>query len=104
MEAVPFELRRDGGAVLRGEEVGEGPPILLAHGLTATRRYVVHGSNALVRRGFRLVSYDARGHGESDPATGGESYGYPELRADLAAVIGRQVGEEPTVLVGHSMG
>ena len=65
--AEPFELWRDGVA-LRGEEVGAGPPVVLAHGLTATRRYVVHGSNALPRAGFRLISYDARGHGESDPA------------------------------------
>src|SRR5256885_11094099 len=100
MEApAPFEVRR-GGAVLRGEEVGDGPPIVLAHGLTATRRYVVHGSNALVRRGFRLVSCDARGHGESNPAPEPPDYGYPDLRTDLAAVIDERVGEgRPVVLV-----
>lgn len=103
MEAVPFELRRDGVA-LRGEEVGAGPPIVLAHGLTATRRYVVHGSNALPRADFRLVSYDARGHGESDPAGAGSGYVYPELTADLAAVIDERAGEAPVVLAGHSMG
>jgi pimeloyl-ACP methyl ester carboxylesterase len=102
--AAPFEVR-SGEVVLRGESVGEGPAIVLAHGLTATRRYVVHGSNALVRRGFRLVSYDARGHGESDPAPQPPDYGYPDLRADLAAVIDERVGEgRPVVLAGHSMG
>src|SRR6266550_1084527 len=100
---APFEVRR-GGAVLRGEEVGEGPPILLAHGLTATRRYVVHGSNALPRRGFRTISYDARGHGESDPAPGESGYGYPELAADLAAVLDDRDGDPPAILAGHSMG
>ncbi len=99
---APFELRRD-GTLLRGEEAGDGPPIVLAHGLTATRRYVVHGSNALARAGHRLVSYDARGHGESDPAGGG-SYGYPELVADLAAILDGRTGEGPVVLAGHSMG
>jgi pimeloyl-ACP methyl ester carboxylesterase len=104
MEApAPFEVRR-GGPVLRGEEVGEGPPIVLAHGLTATRRYVVHGSNALPRAGFRLVSYDARGHGESDPAGEASGYVYPELAADLAAVIDERAGDGPVVLAGHSMG
>lgn len=99
----PFEVRRD-GLVLRGEEAGEGRPIFLAHGLTATRRYVVHGSNALVRRGYRVISYDARGHGESEPAPAGSGYDYPELAADLAAVVADRIGGEPAVLAGHSMG
>ena len=29
--------------LLRGEAAGEGPPVVLCHGITATRRYVVHG-------------------------------------------------------------
>jgi pimeloyl-ACP methyl ester carboxylesterase len=102
VEAVPFEVAHD-GLVLRGEEVGEGTPIVLAHGLTATRRYVVHGSNALPRRGYRLVSYDARGHGESEAAPAG-SYGYPELAGDLAAVVDEHGGTDGVVLAGHSMG
>lgn len=101
--AAPFEVRR-GDVVLRGESAGEGPAIVLAHGLTATRRYVVHGSNALVRRGFRLVSYDARGHGESDPAPERSDYVYPDLSADLSAIVDEQAGEGSMVLAGHSMG
>jgi pimeloyl-ACP methyl ester carboxylesterase len=76
----------------------------LLHGLTATRRYVVHGSSGLARRGLRQVTYDARGHGESDSAPPGGGYGYPELVADLEEVIAAQVGEEPFLLAGHSMG
>jgi pimeloyl-ACP methyl ester carboxylesterase len=93
-----------GEAGLAGEEVGEGPPIVLLHGLTATRRYVLHGSVTLARRAYRLVSYDARGHGESDPAPEGEGYGYPELRSDLAAVLADRCPNERPVLCGHSMG
>jgi 3-oxoadipate enol-lactonase len=101
VEAAPLEVAR-GPLVLRGEEVGEGPAIILAHGLTATRRYVVHGSNALPRRGYRLVAYDARGHGESDTAPAG-SYGYPQLADDLRAVVDEH-GRGDVVLAGHSMG
>ena len=54
--------------VLRGSAAGEGTPIVLCHGLTASRRYVVHGSRVLERAGHRVITYDARGHGESDPA------------------------------------
>ncbi len=89
---------------IRGEVAGEGPPIVLCHGLTATRRSVVHGSRALERAGHVLVSYDARGHGESDPAPEDRGYGYPELVGDLEAVVATTVGEERFVLAGHSMG
>lgn len=89
---------------LHGEVAGEGPPIVLCHGITATRRYVHHGSRALERAGHRVVAYDARGHGESDPAPPGQGYGYLELVGDLERVVSEQVGEGSFVLAGHSMG
>src|SRR5258705_4422333 len=89
---------------IRGEVAGEGAPIVLCHGITATRRYVVHGSRALERASHAVVSYDARGHGDSDPAPDGQGYGYPELVGDLEAVVAATVGEGPFVLGGHSMG
>lgn len=90
--------------VLRGTAAGEGTPIVLCHGLTASRRYVVHGSRALERAGHRVITYDARGHGESDPAPAGQSYGYPELIADLERVVEAEVATERFLLGGHSMG
>jgi 3-oxoadipate enol-lactonase len=89
---------------IRGESAGEGSAIVLCHGITASRRYVHHGSRALERAGHRVVTYDARGHGESDPSPAGEGYGYPWLVADLERVIASEVGEAPFVLAGHSMG
>ena len=89
---------------LAGESVGDGPPIVLLHGITATRRYVVHGSNALARRGYRQLSYDARGHGESDPAPPHGGYSYAELTSDLEAVLASAAGDRAVVLAGHSMG
>jgi pimeloyl-ACP methyl ester carboxylesterase len=89
---------------LHGESDGEGPPIVLCHGITATRRYVVHGSRALERAGHTVIAYDARGHGESDPTPRGEGYGYPVLVDDLERVIADRVGEGRFVLAGHSMG
>jgi pimeloyl-ACP methyl ester carboxylesterase len=102
-DPVAFEVERD-GAALRGEAAGEGHPIALLHGLTATRRYVVHGSRTLERSGFRTLAYDARGHGESDPAPAGSGYGFSELAADLGAVLEAQSSGRPYVLAGHSMG
>lgn len=100
---APFTVQRRSGA-LAGEALGEGPSIVLLHGITATRRYVVHGSKVLARRGYRQLTYDARGHGRSDPAPPGGSYSYPELVADVEAVLEAQVGKGPFVLGGHSMG
>jgi pimeloyl-ACP methyl ester carboxylesterase len=65
---------------------------------------VLHGSRALERAGHTVVTYDARAHGESDPAPEGQGYGYPELVADLEAVIATTVGDGRFVLGGHSMG
>ena len=101
-QAVRFEL--DGAPRLAGEEVGEGPPVALLHGLTATRRYVLHGSVALARRGHRIVQYDARGHGESAPPPDGAGYGYEQLGQDLARVLAERCPDERPVLAGHSMG
>ena len=93
-----------GAPTIRGERAGEGAAVVLCHGITATRRYVIHGSRALERAGHRVVFYDARGHGESDPAPEGQGYGYPELVHDLEQVVATAVGEGPFVLAGHSMG
>ncbi len=103
LEPSPLEVASD-GVRLSGEEVGEGDPVVLLHGITATRRYVLHGSLALARRGYRQISYDARGHGESSPAPKGSGYAYEELSADLGAVVGDRAPDGRPVLVGHSMG
>jgi pimeloyl-ACP methyl ester carboxylesterase len=97
-----FEAR-SGGVTLSGERAGEGSPVVLLHGLTATRRYVVMGSRSLERSGHLVVSYDARGHGRSAAAPEPGAYGYELLAADLEAVL--DALELPrAVLAGASMG
>lgn len=104
-----------GGVTLAGEQSGASPggdaggdppaaanPIVLLHGLTATRRYVVMGSRALQRAGYRVIAYDARGHGRSTPAPR-RAYGYEHLADDLLAVLDAG-GIERAVLAGASMG
>ena len=102
-DAAALWIQRDGWG-LGGESIGEGPPVLLLHGITATRRYVVHGSTALARAGHRQLSYDARGHGRSDPAPEREGYAYEQLVSDLEALVEQEIGEQPFVVAGHSMG
>jgi 3-oxoadipate enol-lactonase len=104
METTKFQVLRQlpgaGSITLEGEEAGDGPPVVLLHGLSATRRNVVQGSRALIKRGYRLISYDARGHGASSPA---ERYEYADLVADLAGVLDH-LELERAALVGSSMG
>lgn len=90
------------GTVLSAECSGQGAPVVLLHGLTATRRYVVMGSRSLQRSGHLVLAYDARGHGRSAPAREGD-YGYPRLAADLTAVLDA-AGIDRAVLAGASMG
>jgi pimeloyl-ACP methyl ester carboxylesterase len=104
MPAEPSPFEAGAGLTIRGEAVGAGTPIVLCHGITATRRSVLHGSRQLERGGHRVISYDARGHGESDPAPGGRGYGYPELVGDLESVVESRAADAPIVLAGHSMG
>jgi pimeloyl-ACP methyl ester carboxylesterase len=116
MAARELSVLTDDGVALSAEETdpaGPDPaslPIVLLHGLTATRRYVVMGSRLLERSGHRVVAYDARGHGRSTPAvvadgrTAGEAeYGYARLARDLEAVL--DALELPrAALAGASMG
>jgi pimeloyl-ACP methyl ester carboxylesterase len=97
-----FAIERD-GVTVAGEESGEGPPVVLLHGLTATRRYVVMGSTALQRGGHRVIAYDARGHGRSGPGTSPGDYGYEQLGLDLEAVLDH-FEIDRAVLAGASMG
>jgi pimeloyl-ACP methyl ester carboxylesterase len=91
------------GATLSGDESGDGLPVLLLHGLTATRRYVVMGSKALERSGHRVIQYDARAHGHSSPAPTPEAYTYDILGDDAIAVMDDR-GIDRAVLAGASMG
>jgi 3-oxoadipate enol-lactonase len=99
------ELRIDSfdGVALSASQAGEGPPVVLLHGLTAMRRYVVMGSRSLERSGHHVIAYDARGHGRSSPAPDTAAYGYELLAQDLLAVLDA-LALPRAVLAGASMG
>lgn len=106
MAARELRVLTDDGVLLCGEETDADaarPAIVLLHGLTATRRYVVMGSRLLERSGYRVIAYDARGHGRSGPAPDPTAYGYGRLARDLGAVLDAlQVPR--AALAGASMG
>jgi pimeloyl-ACP methyl ester carboxylesterase len=94
---------QSGGVSLATEDAGDGVPVVLLHGLTATRRYVVMGSRALERSNHRVIAFDARGHGRSSPAPEPAAYGYDDLGHDLLAVLD-ELGIDRAVYAGASMG
>lgn len=85
------------------DDEGDGPALVLLHGLTATRRYVLQGSRHLLGRGYRLVGYDARGHGDSGAPEDLGAYTYDDMVGDLERVLAERQLERP-VLIGSSMG
>jgi pimeloyl-ACP methyl ester carboxylesterase len=91
------------GVALSVSDDGSGVPVVLLHGLTATRRYVVMGSRALERSGHRVVAYDARAHGRSSPAPTPTAYEYSDLAGDLMRVLDA-LAIPRAVLAGASMG
>jgi pimeloyl-ACP methyl ester carboxylesterase len=102
-DAEQLTIATAAGVRLAAEQAGEGTPIVLLHGLTATRRYVVMGSRVLERSGHHTISYDARGHGHSSPAPASEAYTYELLADDLRALLD-DLQIERAVLAGASMG
>jgi pimeloyl-ACP methyl ester carboxylesterase len=103
-DAPELSIQANDGVVLSGEQQpGERTSIVLLHGLTATRRYVVMGSRTLSREGFQVIAYDARGHGRSTAPTDPRAYDYRHLALDLEAVLDA-LGLQRAVLAGASMG
>jgi 3-oxoadipate enol-lactonase len=88
------------------EVSGKGPAIVWLHGLMgsiARQRQVNEGIDGLERRGFRLISYDARGHGESGFTEDEADYSWAAHAEVLAALL-QHLGIERTLLGGGSMG
>ncbi|SCL63645.1 Pimeloyl-ACP methyl ester carboxylesterase [Micromonospora citrea] len=91
-------VERDGGRIAY-EVHGQGPPVLLAHGMGENRGSFRHLVPLLVAAGHRVASVDVRGHGDS--SAGWSSYAPAEVGADLLAVV-RALGGGPATLVGSS--
>ncbi len=78
--------------------------IVLAHGWTEMSSYWVYVIADLSARGLRVVAYDLRGHGLSQPASGGD-YSLARFGEDLEAVLDACVpAGERAVVAGHSLG
>jgi pimeloyl-ACP methyl ester carboxylesterase len=94
------------GTILHAEIFGAdaGQTLVLVHGWTEMLSYWTYVIRHLSERGFRVVAYDLRGHGHSEPASGGD-YAIARFGEDLEAILESCVPEgERAVVVGHSLG
>ena len=80
---------------------GDGQPVVLIHGWPLSGRSWEAQVPALVEAGYRVITYDRRGFGESSQPWDG--YDYDTFAADLAALLDH-LDLRDAVLVGFSMG
>jgi pimeloyl-ACP methyl ester carboxylesterase len=95
-----------GGVPIRYEVLGDGQPIVLAHGFTFSfdgiwRRWgwVDH----LLAQGRRVIGLDFRGHGASGKPRDPAAYAGNQMPDDVLAVM-EVLGLERADLMGYSMG
>lgn len=104
METSSFAVSKDGTRIAY-DVTGEGKPVLLIHGFasSAEQNWGATGwISRLVSAGFRVVSFDCRGHGLSDKPHDPDAYG-PHMIEDILAVMHAAAMQDAFVM-GYSMG
>jgi non-heme chloroperoxidase len=81
---------------------GAGKPIVLIHGYPLNGNSWERQERVLLAEGFRCISYDRRGFGQSSQPTTG--YDYDTFAADLKALLDHLALDQEVVLAGFSMG
>jgi pimeloyl-ACP methyl ester carboxylesterase len=95
------KLDRD-GVSLYYEVHGEGPALLLTHGFSATSQMWKGQIDALAPH-FTVITWDMRGHGQTDYPADLSEYSEEATVADMAALLDR-VGARSAVIGGLSLG
>lgn len=83
---------------------GEGPPLVLQHGLTSSiLRWYEFGFVDALKSDYRLLLIDARGHGDSDKPHDAAAYNQTTMASDVIAVMDAE-GIKKAHYIGYSMG
>ena len=86
------------------EVEGEGAPLMLHHGLTSSHNsFKRNGYTEKLRKSYRLILIDARGHGKSDKPHEAKEYKLRNFVSDTVAVL-NELGLEKSHFLGYSMG
>jgi pimeloyl-ACP methyl ester carboxylesterase len=87
------------GNTLAYDVTGEGPLVVLAHGIGDSRHSYRFLVPALAATGYRVATVDLRGCGDS--SLGWDGYSRTDIAGDLVAVV-RHLGG-PAVIIGQSI-
>ncbi|MBI4608568.1 MAG: alpha/beta fold hydrolase [Candidatus Rokubacteria bacterium] len=90
------------GIALYYEETGRGRPLVWSHGFSCGLRMWAPQVAALAAH-YRVIAYDARGHGASEAPAAAEAYSQPLSVEDLRGLL-RHCGIARAVVGGLSMG
>lgn len=89
---------------LHFDSEGNGPLIVLLHGFPQYRIAWQKQVPALVAAGYRVVTPDLRGYGESPKPDAIADYEMPKVVGDVAELIRSLNGDQPCIVVGHDWG
>lgn len=81
---------------------GTGRPVVLIHGYPLDGNSWERQERELLAAGYRCISYDRRGFGQSSQPTTG--YDYDTFAADLKVLLDHLALDQDVVLAGFSMG
>jgi pimeloyl-ACP methyl ester carboxylesterase len=95
------KLNREGVEIYY-EVHGQGAPVLLSHGYSATSQMWA-GQVAALAKDHQLITWDMRGHGQSDYPADQGAYSEAATVADMAAILDA-VGAKQAVIGGLSLG
>ncbi len=97
-----MRVTMDDGVALEVTDTGSGPALLLVHGFGGAKEDFADHVDALAGR-HRVVTFDHRGHGESDDPPDVSAYSLDRMATDLLGVVDT-LGIDGFRLLGHSMG
>jgi 3-oxoadipate enol-lactonase len=97
-----MRVTMDDGVALEVTDTGRGPGLLLVHGFGGAKEDFSDHVDALAAR-HRVVTFDHRGHGESDDPPDAADYSLDRMAADVLGVADA-LGIDGFRLLGHSMG
>jgi pimeloyl-ACP methyl ester carboxylesterase len=99
MEDAMTDFLNIAGNTLAYDATGQGPLVVLAHGMGDSRHSYRFLAPALVAAGYRVANVDIRGCGDS--SLGWDGYSRTDIAGDLVAVV-RHLGG-PAVIIGQSI-
>ena len=97
---MPY-IDRD-GVKISYEVTGSGPTVLISHGYSSSAR-AWRGLAEALKDSYRVITWDMRGHAESDSPADQSLYSESATMEDMAAIL-KECGASKAVVGGHSMG